>query len=202
MLLWPLVAGGAIGGGSNPGGGATHEPREAVVIDVCGADEFAAGHVTGAQHPLPELETRLPGAVKNKALPVILVCASGMRSNRAVAIAKLGYEKATASLEGGMKTWRAANLPVEGLRRAAWPMSRSTAATALLPPRQGAAARARRQRLGEICVDGKPDLRAAMAGIVGRTSVPQIFIDSPACRRLRRPAMRSTRGGLQPLLDA
>lgn len=28
----------------------------------------------------------------------------------------------------------------------------------------------------EICVDGKPELRAAMAEQVGRTSVPQIFI--------------------------
>jgi glutaredoxin 3 len=29
----------------------------------------------------------------------------------------------------------------------------------------------------EVVVDGKPDVRAAMAQLVGRTSVPQIFID-------------------------
>lgn len=29
----------------------------------------------------------------------------------------------------------------------------------------------------EIVVDGKPDVRAAMAELVGRTSVPQIFIN-------------------------
>ncbi|WP_180682706.1 glutaredoxin 3 [Tepidicella baoligensis] len=29
----------------------------------------------------------------------------------------------------------------------------------------------------EIVVDGRPDVRAAMAAQVGRTSVPQIFID-------------------------
>jgi rhodanese-related sulfurtransferase len=51
--------------------------------------------------------------VKNKATPVILVCASGIRSNKAVAIAtKLGYEKAV-SLSGGMGAWREASLPVE-----------------------------------------------------------------------------------------
>ena len=51
--------------------------------------------------------------VKNKALPLILVCQSGGRSNRAVAIAKkLGYEQAQ-SLNGGLSAWRAANLPVE-----------------------------------------------------------------------------------------
>jgi rhodanese-related sulfurtransferase len=55
----------------------------------------------------------LPGLVKNKATPVILVCAVGARSGRAVAIArKLGYEKAH-SLSGGMRAWRDASLPVE-----------------------------------------------------------------------------------------
>lgn len=115
LLLWPLVSGGSLAGGLKPADAVQLINREkAVVIDVCGAGEFAAGHVVGSRNiPLDQLESLLPGAVKNKALPVILVCASGMRSSRAVAIAKkLGYEKA-ASLEGGMKAWRAANLPVE-----------------------------------------------------------------------------------------
>lgn len=115
LLLWPLVSGGSLAGGLKPVDAVQLINREkAVVIDVCGAGEFAAGHVVGSRNiPLDQLESLLPGAVKNKALPVILVCASGMRSSRAVAIAKkLGYEKA-ASLEGGMKAWRAANLPVE-----------------------------------------------------------------------------------------
>jgi len=41
------------------------------------------------------------------------VCQSGMRSGRAVAIAKkLGYEQAQ-SLAGGIGAWKSANLPVE-----------------------------------------------------------------------------------------
>ncbi|MDT7929358.1 rhodanese-like domain-containing protein, partial [Tepidimonas sp.] len=45
--------------------------------------------------------------------PLVLVCASGMRSRRAVAIAKkLGYERAV-SLAGGMAAWRSASLPVQ-----------------------------------------------------------------------------------------
>ena len=88
--------------------------EKAVVIDVCEANEFAAGHVGGAKNiPLNQLEEKLPAAVKNKALPVILVCQSGARSNRAVAIAKkLGYEQAR-SLGGGLGAWRTANLPIE-----------------------------------------------------------------------------------------
>ena len=60
-----------------------------------------------------ELEGKLAGMVKNKATPVILVCASGARSKRAVAIAKkLGFENAR-SLGGGLGAWRSASLPVE-----------------------------------------------------------------------------------------
>ena len=56
---------------------------------------------------------RLPEVVKNKQLPVILVCASGGRAVRAQGIArKLGYEKAQA-MAGGLKSWKEANLPVE-----------------------------------------------------------------------------------------
>jgi rhodanese-related sulfurtransferase len=88
--------------------------EKAVVIDVCEAAEFANGHVVGAKNiPLSQLEAKLAGTVKNKATPLVMVCASGMRSNRAVSIAtKLGYEKAL-SLSGGMGAWREASLPVE-----------------------------------------------------------------------------------------
>ena len=114
MLLAPMLQGGA-GGGLTPAGAVQLINREkAVVIDVCEPAEFAAGHVTGARSiPLAELEAKLPGAVKNKATPLVLVCASGMRSGRAVALArKLGYDNAQ-SLAGGMKSWRDANLPIE-----------------------------------------------------------------------------------------
>ena len=115
MLMFPALTSGGGADGLNPGEVVQLMNREkAAVIDVCSADEFAAGHVVGAKNvPLGELETKLTGAVKNKSTPVVLVCASGMRSKRAVAIAKkLGYENAR-SLTGGMGAWRSANLPVE-----------------------------------------------------------------------------------------
>ena len=115
MLLFPIVTSGGGAAGLNPAEVVQLMNREkAVVVDVCSAEEFAAGHVTGAKNvPLGELEAKLAGTVKNKALPLVLVCATGMRSKRAVAIAKkLGYENAH-SLTGGMGAWRTANLPVE-----------------------------------------------------------------------------------------
>lgn len=115
MLLWPVLAGQAGAGSVN-----THEAvqlinrEKATVVDVCSAEEFAAGHVGGARNiPLDQLEAQLAGAVKNKNLPLILVCATGARSRRAVAIAqKLGFQN-THSLTGGLGAWRAASLPVE-----------------------------------------------------------------------------------------
>ena len=90
MLLWPTIASGMNAGALSAAGAVQLINRErAVVIDVCEADEYAAGHVGGAKNvPFSELEEKLPLAVKNKALPLILVCATGARANRAVAVAK------------------------------------------------------------------------------------------------------------------
>lgn len=115
MLVWPLVASGMNAGALSASGAVQLINREkAVVIDVSEVDEFASGHVGGAKNvPFGQLESKLSAAVKNKALPVILVCATGSRANRAVAVAKkLGYEQAQA-LAGGLKAWKDANLPLE-----------------------------------------------------------------------------------------
>ena len=115
MLVWPMVASGMNAGALSASGAVQLINREkAVVIDVSETDEFAAGHVGGAKNvPFNQLEEKLSAAVKNKALPVILVCATGSRANRAVAVAKkLGYEQAQA-LGGGLKAWKDANLPLE-----------------------------------------------------------------------------------------
>ena len=114
MLLWPVLQNASCGSLTPARAVQLINREKAVVIDVCEAEEFAAGHVTGAKNvPVSQLEERLPAVVKNKALPVVLVCASGARANRAVAIAKkLGYDNAQA-MAGGMKAWREASLPVE-----------------------------------------------------------------------------------------
>lgn len=114
LLLWPAISSGGMGGISTASAVQLINREKAVVIDVCEPEEFAAGHIGGAKNvPLAQLEERLPGLVKNKTLPLILVCAKGMRAQRASAVAqKLGYDKAQ-PLAGGLTAWREANLPVE-----------------------------------------------------------------------------------------
>lgn len=114
MLLWPMISAGGPGAITAEGAVQLINREKAVVIDICEPAEYAAGHVAGAKNiPMGQLEGKLATTVKNKALPVILVCYSGARSNRAVAIAKkLGFENAH-SLSGGIGAWRSANLPIE-----------------------------------------------------------------------------------------
>jgi rhodanese-related sulfurtransferase len=114
MLMWPAIQGATAGGLSAANAVQLINRERAVVVDVCEAEEYAAGHVGGAKNvPVGLLEQRLPEVVKNKTVPLILVCASGARANRALAVAKkLGYDKAQV-LAGGLKAWKEANLPLE-----------------------------------------------------------------------------------------
>ncbi len=114
LLLWPLIQGG-VGGGAI----STHEAvrlinrEKAVLIDITEPTEYAAGHAAGAKNvPLSTLDkpANLP---TNKALPLVVMCATGSRAGRAVALLrKAGYEN-TQPLAGGLAAWREANLPVE-----------------------------------------------------------------------------------------
>ncbi len=113
LLLWPLIQRG-MGGGVTASEAVTLINREkAVLIDVSEPAEYAAAHAAGARNvPLGTLEKSgdLP---KNKALPIVVLCATGARATRAVGmLRKLGYENSRA-LSGGLTAWREANLPVD-----------------------------------------------------------------------------------------
>lgn len=115
FLVWPLIA-----RGSGPNRVSTAEAvmlinrEKAVLIDVSEPAEYAAGHASNARNiPLGGLESGAKGLPTNKSLPVLVICPTGARANRAVAtLRKLGYEKASTVI-GGLAAWREAQLPVE-----------------------------------------------------------------------------------------
>jgi rhodanese-related sulfurtransferase len=113
-LFLPTLTQGAAGGVVPTEAVLLMNREKAVLIDVCEPNEFAQGHAVGSKNiPLAQLEAQLPSVVKNKSVPVILVCQSGGRASRAASQAKkLGYERAQA-LAGGLKAWREASLPTE-----------------------------------------------------------------------------------------
>ncbi|CAN1535069.1 PspE Rhodanese-related sulfurtransferase [Burkholderiaceae bacterium] len=104
-------------------GGPSLSPTQAVllinrekahIVDVRSPEEFATGHLIGAKNiPMDKLQADLGKSISDKKRPLILVCASGMRSQKAVGVAKAqGFEQAH-SLGGGLKIWQDANLPLE-----------------------------------------------------------------------------------------
>ncbi|WKB52054.1 rhodanese-like domain-containing protein [Eleftheria terrae] len=115
LLVWPALTRGSRAGGVTPAQAVMMINREkAVVVDVSEPREYAAGHVAGSRNvPLANLESAGKELPSNKALPLILVCATGARASRAVAtLKKLGYQNVQ-PLGGGLAAWREANLPIE-----------------------------------------------------------------------------------------
>ncbi len=83
-------------------------------IDVREQDEWDEGHIPGAIHvPRGYLESRIEAAVADHSRPVVLYCASGIRSAFAAdTLAALGYERPV-SLAGGFSDWKRNGFPVD-----------------------------------------------------------------------------------------
>ena len=116
MLLWPLLQK-VIGGGKEVSVQQAVQlinRRDALVLDVRDASEYAGGHIPNARHiPMADMEKRVKELEKFKQRPVILICRSGARSGAASAILrKHGFDEAF-SLKGGVLSWQQASLPIE-----------------------------------------------------------------------------------------
>ena len=116
LLLWTSMRGKA-------GGVPTAEAvrlvnrEKGVLVDVSEPEEFAAAHAKGARNVPRSTLTRTDLPVtqlpSNQALPVVLLCKTGARAQRAAGILqKQGYANAVA-VQGGLTAWREASLPVE-----------------------------------------------------------------------------------------
>lgn len=85
-----------------------------IIVDVRSAAEFAEGHPTDARHlPREEFESRVGELSKFKEKPVILVCQTGGKSASLVkTLENAGFARA-GFLEGGLKAWAEAGLPLK-----------------------------------------------------------------------------------------
>lgn len=83
-------------------------------MDVREIEEFARDHAAGALHlSRGVLELRIEQHVPEVTTPVLCYCGGGSRSALAAeSLQKMGYTN-VASVAGGFKAWRNANLPVE-----------------------------------------------------------------------------------------
>lgn len=113
-LILPMLMGSGAND-VNPGAATLLINREdAQVIDVREAEEFAAGHLPEAKNvPLAKLSDRISEIERFKDKPVIVCCASGMRSGKACGeLRKLGFAKIH-NLSGGIDAWVGAGYPVK-----------------------------------------------------------------------------------------
>ena len=87
--------------------------KKAQVIDVRTPEEFARGHIRQSKSiPLSNFGEQLPLAKLKQDKPVLIVCESGIRARRAAAMLdKQGYAD-VAVLDGGVRSWQEAQLPL------------------------------------------------------------------------------------------
>lgn len=85
--------------------------RQGVWVDVRPAEQFRAGHIAQARSlPAAEVEQKASSLPKNK--PLLLVCETGRDSNRIAARLRTQGFAEVSVLEGGMRAWSSAGLPV------------------------------------------------------------------------------------------
>jgi len=115
MLVWPALRRGAAGASvTTLQATLLINQQNALVLDVREAAEYEKGHMLNARNiALGELESRAGEIEKHKAKPVIVVCDDGNPSGRAAAaLRKQGFERVF-TLNGGIRAWRQAGLPLE-----------------------------------------------------------------------------------------
>ncbi|GIK85696.1 MAG: rhodanese-like domain-containing protein [Burkholderiales bacterium] len=116
MLVWPLVQKRFSPMKELGTLGVTHlvNHQDALLLDVRETKEYEGGRLPNAVHvPLSQLEARAGELARHAARPVIAYCATGARSRMAgAALAKAGF-KDIYNLNGGIRAWKDAGLPVE-----------------------------------------------------------------------------------------
>ena len=85
----------------------------ALLIDIRGQTEFAAGHIAGAKNlPGATIADGAQAIARFKEKPVIAYCDNGMTGGAAARhLGRLGFKQAF-NLRGGLAAWRQENLPV------------------------------------------------------------------------------------------
>jgi len=88
--------------------------NNAVLLDVRETNEFTGGKLPNALHiPMSQLASRAAELAKLTARPVVVYCSLGRRARGAGAeLAKAGFGDIYV-LQGGLKAWKDAGLPLE-----------------------------------------------------------------------------------------
>lgn len=84
----------------------------AIVLDVRTTEAFLSGHIVDAiSLPANEIQTKLTKLDKYKTQPIIVYCANGTDSDR-IANLLIKQQFNAFVLQGGLRQWKEANLPL------------------------------------------------------------------------------------------
>ena len=114
MWLAPMLRAGGGRFGVSPSEAVMLINREdAIVVDVRSAEDFEKGHLPNARNiPVADIEKRVGEINRYKSKPVIVVCESGIRGDKAAAeLRKLAFERVL-NLTGGIAAWTQATQPL------------------------------------------------------------------------------------------
>lgn len=90
------------------------EDKKVITLDIRTPDEFNRGKIAGAKNidfQAPDFEQRIDALDKSKSY--LVHCASGGRSTRSLALFEQHQFQSIYHLDGGIKAWEKAGLPVE-----------------------------------------------------------------------------------------
>jgi rhodanese-related sulfurtransferase len=92
--------------------------REALVVDVRPAADFAKGHIINAVNmPMNGFQKQIPTLHKHKDKPVVINCRSGSQSSAACRLLRKDGFGEVYNLRGGLLAWQNANLPLTRKKR-------------------------------------------------------------------------------------
>ncbi|MFZ2267412.1 MAG: rhodanese-like domain-containing protein [Azonexus sp.] len=113
-LIWPFFMGNKANELSPAAATQMINREDAQVIDVREVDEFANGHLPEAKNiPLSKLADRASELEKFKDKPIIVCCASGVRSGKGCGeLGKLGFARVY-NIAGGVDAWVGAGYPIK-----------------------------------------------------------------------------------------
>ena len=85
----------------------------ALVVDLRASGDFEKGHIAGARNvQMSQFDPENKALAPARALPVVLVCQAGQTAQGAARrLRKAGFSN-VAVLDGGIRAWQAADLPL------------------------------------------------------------------------------------------
>ena len=113
MLFWPMISRKGVKEIDTMVAIQLINYKDALIVDVRDDSEYAEGHLPNSTHiPTEKIEDRWHELEKFKERPIVVIFQSGVRSGHAAKVLYKNGFLQVYTLNGGIDTWRRANLPI------------------------------------------------------------------------------------------